>query len=314
MRNTLRTYRAADSGFGGDDNLWSAVWRSSFRKKLLFPFFLVRHLGALMPLLRARGGSNLSRLVKARPEILEIVVTPYVAANWDARTRIKRIVDHYKTVHEIGGIVDIPPDILIDVVQLTSIDPRYRLTLDQARWLLREGPLVLSLWDGVDRIFHLGFCLSTEYGKRVAYIGSIQGRREVDMYNNRIDILNCYRLFTKAASGMRPRDFLVEAFKMFCRAIGVVEIRAVSERNHPQRQLYSDVKLPYDKIWLERGGRCSGNGFYILPVSASRRADEDMPAKKRAMYAKRYAMLDIVEAELGAALSSDADIAWTAPA
>ena len=108
---------------------------------------------------------------KTRPEIIGIVLKPYVAANWDAKTRIARIADHYRTVGEIGGVVDFPSDILIDVIQLTPIDSRYRITLDQARWLLPEGPLVISLWDGVDRIFHLGFCLSTENGRRVAYIG-----------------------------------------------------------------------------------------------------------------------------------------------
>ena len=71
---------------------------------------------------------------------------------------------------EIGSVVDFPPDILIDIIRLAPIDLRYRITLDQAPWLLRDGLLVMSLWDDVDRIFHLGFCLSTENGKRVAYM------------------------------------------------------------------------------------------------------------------------------------------------
>jgi uncharacterized protein VirK/YbjX len=205
-------------------------------------------------------------------------------------------------VAQVGGVVDVPPDIVVNIIQLAAIDPRYRITLDQARWLLREGPLVMSLWSGIDRIFHIGFCLSTENGKRVAYIGSIQGRVEIDDY--KIDILNCYRHFTKAASGMRPRDFIVEVFKMLCRAIDVIEIRAVSQLNHPERH---DIKLPYDDIWRERGGRRAANGFFILPVAASRRTDEDIPRKKKAMYARRYSMLDIVEAELTAALRSNLD-------
>lgn len=305
-KGRLQTYEAADNRHFGIGSFWTAIKRSSVRKTLLFSVLFVRHLRALTQLLLARQGSNLRWLVKTRPEIIGIVLKPYVAANWDAKTRIARIADHYRTVGEIGGVVDFPSDILIDVIQLTPIDLRYRITLDQARWLLPEGPLVISLWDGVDRIFHLGFCLSTENGRRVAYIGSIQGRAERDIYDYKIDILNRYRRFTRAASGMRPRDFLVEVFKIFCKAINVSEIRAVSNLNHPQRKLF-DVKLSYDEIWTERGGSRTADGFFILPVAASRRTEEEIPAKKRAMYAKRYAMLDIVEAEVTATVRSSLD-------
>jgi uncharacterized protein len=291
-------YNEAGAHYPENKHFWTTL-----RKAWLFCVLFVRHLRALLPLLMSRRGSNLYRLVKARPEIIRIVLTSYLAANWDARTRITRIIDHYRTVKEIGGLVDFPQDIVVDIIQLISIDHRYRITLDQARWLLRGGPLIISLWDGIDRIFHLGFCLSTEKGKRVAYIGSIQGRAEIDIYGHKIDILNRYRYFTKAAYGMRPRDFLVEVFKTFCRAIDVIEIRAVSQINHPQLQDH-DIKLPYDEIWMERGGRRAGDGFFVLPVTAKRRADEDIPPRKKAMYARRYLMLDIVDADLNAALRS----------
>ena len=267
-----------------------------------------------MPLLSARRGSNLRRTVRARPEIFGIVLTPYLAASWKPPTRIARFVDHHRTVAAIGGIVDFPPDIMIDVVRLTAIDSRYRITLDQARWLLLEGPLVMSLWDGTHRIFHLGFCLSSENGRRIAYIGSVQGRREIDAGNGEGDMLGVYRGFTKAAAAMRPRDFLVEVFRMFCKALDVAEIRAVAEYNHPQRQAVSDVKLSYDDIWVERGGRQGDDGFFVLPVDAARRGDNDIPTKKKAMYAKRYAMLDLIEADLIAALRSSLDLSATEPA
>jgi uncharacterized protein VirK/YbjX len=154
----------------------------------------------------------------------------------------------------------------------------------------------------VDRIFHLGFCLSTENGKRVAYIGALQGRVKTNIHSYTVDVHESYRRFTKAAWGMRPRDFLIEAFKMFCKKLDVSEIRALSDINHPQRKLVPDIKLSYDQVWLERGGNCSGNGFFILPIAAARRIASNIPAKKRAMYAKRYSMLDAIEADLAASL------------
>jgi len=282
----------------------SALKNMTFRKKLLYSFLFLRHLHSFMPLLLAPRGSNLRRLVNAYPEILGVVLAKYVAANWDTRTRIARLIDHHRTVAEIGGVIDFAPGIIVELIKLAPIDLRYRITLDQARWLMREGSLIMSLWDGVDRIYHLGFCLSTENGKRIAYIGSLQGRNKTIIYNYTIDILTRYRLFTKAAWRMRPRDFLVEVFKMFCKALGISEIRAVSDSNHPQRQIVSDFILSYDEIWVERGGKRADNGFFILPIEASRRTEKNMPAKKRSMYTKRYSMLEAVEADLTAALSS----------
>jgi len=302
MLKALRTHKAADT-----EQIWKVLKRTSLRKTLRFGVAFVRHLPALMPLLLARRGSNLRRLVNTRPEIFRIVLTSYMAAGWNTRTRITRLIDHYNTAAKIGGLVDAPPDLLVDVIHLAPIDMRYRITLDQPHWLMREGPLVMGLFDGVHRIFHLGFCLATENGRRVAYIGSVQGRREVDRYNIKLDILDHYRIFTKAAEGMRPRDFLVEAFKMFCRSIGVDEIRAVADANHPQRQTVGDVKLSYDEIWIERGGELAADGFFVLPVAAGRRDDKDIPAKKRAMYARRYAILDAIETDLAAALKARVD-------
>jgi uncharacterized protein VirK/YbjX len=272
---------------------------------MLLIFSLFRHLPALLPLLTARRGSVLHGVIKARPEILEMVYTPYLSSTWDARTRLARITDHCKTVKAIGGILDFPADTVADVVQLTSIDSQYRIALDQARWFLREGKMTMSLWGDVDRLFTLGFCLSSQDGKRVAYIGGIQGRNEDG-------VLDRYRLFTKQASGMRPRDFLVEVFKIFCRAIGVARIYAVS--NHysiPSNSAAAStalgdggaIKLHYEEIWRERGGLYAGNGFYLLPLVANRRSEQDIPAKKKALYRKRYEMMDALEKELTASIS-----------
>ncbi|MBA2400367.1 MAG: DUF535 family protein [Bradyrhizobium sp.] len=278
----------------------SRLGRVPAYKAFLCAILFIRHQRALATLLQSKRGSKLQKFIEARPEVREMVLTPYLAANWNVPDRLARIVDHCETVETIGGIVDFPPDQTIDVLRLNAIDPRYRITLCQARWLLPDGQLILSLWDDIHRIFHIAFCLSSREGKLVAYVGGIQGR--TDSYSRsendglEFDLLERYRHFTKAASGLRPRDFLVETFKVFCQALGVAEIRAVSDSN--RRPAIAEIKLSYDEIWRERGGSYAGHGFFILPTTASRRADEDIPAKKKAMYRKRYAMMSIVEAEL----------------
>ena len=95
----------------------------------------------------------------------------------------------------------------------------------------------------------------------------LAGSRVEPQVDSEPNILDRYRIFTKA-TGMRPRDFLIEVFKMFCRALDVSEIRAVSNLNHPQRQKVSDIKLSYDQVWRERGGVYDGNGFLFYRSAA----------------------------------------------
>jgi uncharacterized protein len=293
----------AREGFVAVRNASVRLMDKPFRVTQLLARFLL-HVRDLTPLLLPARGSSLRRMMVKRPSIVIHALTCYLASSWDTRTRIARIVDHYKIIDEIAGLVDCGPGDAVDLIKLTPIDTRYRLTLDQAGWLMREGSLIFSLWDGVDRIFHLGFCLANENGQRIAYVGSLQGRNKFDSHGGPPDLLECYRLFTKAAAGMRPRDFLVETFKMFCEAIGVNEIRAVCNANHPQRRIDIDIKLSYDTVWNERGGRCLNNEFFILSTTRHQRRMDQIPAKKRAMYAQRYAMLDAIEKEIRAALSA----------
>ena len=70
VRKRLHAYQAPGSQYSGIKYVWTALTRSPVHKALLCCILFVRHLPSLMPLLMARRGSNLHRLVKARPEIM----------------------------------------------------------------------------------------------------------------------------------------------------------------------------------------------------------------------------------------------------
>lgn len=100
---------------------WNRLREAQLRKALLCGVFFVRHLRAVAPLLRPKPGSNLQRLLKARPEIFEMVYGPYIAASWNAPTRIARVIDHCETVSRIGGIVDFVPGQRVNLISLAAI-------------------------------------------------------------------------------------------------------------------------------------------------------------------------------------------------
>ena len=91
-----------------------------------------------------------------------------------------------------------------------------------------------------------------------------------------------------------------------------IEIHAVSDANHYSVEWLTaasevsegGIKFSYDEVWRERGGVDNGKGFFSLPVAPIRRAEDDIPSKKKQMYRKRYAKLDQVEIEILIALRS----------
>ncbi|WP_027516198.1 DUF535 family protein [Bradyrhizobium sp. WSM1417] len=273
---------------------FSRIAHTKIVSSLALGLAILRHAHLLKRMLFARRASALGRYLRVRPEIIEIVYGRFISANWDAATKLNTAISHVETVEAIGGALGAEADIVTDLIELPE-GSGYRISLDQPRWLLREGQLALSLWGGPDRIFSVSFSLRADAAGLNAFIGGIQGRRQVE---GEEDVLERYRRFTKCAHGVRPRDFILEVFKVFCKVIGVDHILAVAQANHPLSGKSDGFSLAYDEIWQERGGQYDGHGFYALPIGFSTKAEDEIPAKKRSQYRKRSAMFADIEDRL----------------
>lgn len=262
------------------------------------------HSGTLLSLWRAPAGSPLAAQVAARPEVWQLLQAPFVHSRWDTGERFDRLIDHCRIVEQLGRPFDLLPNQYADIIDLGEIGPAYRLMLDQPRWLFRDGLLALSLWEGGDRLFSLAFVLATRPDGMVAYVGGVQGRRGGNA-------LSQYRAFTKCAEGMRPRDMLIELFRMICAHLGVTIILCVSNETRHQRAAYftmredftDPVVLDYDAMWLERGATLLPDGLFALPVEVPPRSLDTVPIRKRALYRRRRRMLAQLRGRLEAALS-----------
>ena len=110
---------------------------------------------------------------------------------------------------------------------------------------------------------------------------------------------------------MRPRDFLVEVFKIFCKVIDVSKIRAVSNLNHPQRKpRYLHFLMTRS---AERGGCRTADGFLFYQSPQAAAPKRKYPERKERCMPIAMRMLDIVEAELTATLRSSLDYLSAVP-
>jgi uncharacterized protein VirK/YbjX len=255
--------------------------------------FLARALAvydSVTPIINAPPGSALARAIESRPETIGAVIWPYQCLDWDARARLARIHEHYSIIDGIGGPINFPTDDEILLLELGDIRQGLRVVLDRPRWFIREGQLAINLFLDDVRLYSLLFSLLPDASGIAAFVGAIQGR---DLEG----ILDEYRSLTKAAHGARPRDLLIEVFRMFCELIGVTRIYAVADEHRQHRSAYygplayKKLNVDYDEVWEDRGGVRTDPRYYELEVGAKERDLAGVPTKKRSMYRKRYEML-----------------------
>jgi uncharacterized protein VirK/YbjX len=259
-----------------------------------------------LPFFVADAGSTLRRQLRRRPELWGMAVTPFMCADWGVRERIALLVEHCRCLDGLPEALAQSMDQDVELIRLDELGRPYRLVLHQVSWMLREGPLTLSLFDDDERLFSLSFSVVRERAQLVAYVGGLQGRRSADA-------LDWYRDLTKSAFGLRPRDLLFELFCAFARCLGVARIKAVSDGRHSLNSDYARrnspestdaPRLSYDEVWRERGGVRVSAAFFEVPLTPRRRSTAEIPAKKRKMYAARYSLLAIWETRIAARLGA----------
>lgn len=245
----------------------------------------------LAPLVDAKPGSLLARTIDARNQVLGFIVAPYLCSAWNARERISAFARHVTALECFPNLLDFAIDARLELMPLRYLGPDYHLVLDKPIWFHREGVAVLNLFRGNLRLLSLAFALEQQDGHWVALIGAIQGR-DIE------GIKDEYRQMTKDSFGIRPRDLLIELFRMLCRQIRVETILGVADENRHHRSAFfnkeREFSLDYDEIWQDRGGERDGHFFRISPARQDRDQAE-IPAKKRTMYRKRYELLDQLE-------------------
>jgi len=237
--------------------------------------------------------SPLGRLLAERPETIGNLIWPYQCAAWDAKTRFERIAGHLDAVEKLPGL-KVDGDDKILFADLTSLSDDTWVMIDYSPWLAREGHLTLSLFKGDFRAFTIAFSLSN-WPQTELFIGGIQGRNDAR-------ILDLYRDLTKEFHGVRPRDLVLELLRLLALRIGAHHIYAVADDYKISRHPYFGKKgttgLVYDDVWVDRGGVKVADTHFELPLAGTRRDLNEVAAKKRSMYRRRYEMFDQLEASL----------------
>ncbi len=166
----------------------------------------------------------------------------------------------------------------------------------------KEGLLSLELNLGQAHIYQIMFWFAKdEEGCDSLYIGALQGP-------NMDEARELIKRLTKAFHGYRTKNLILYMLQAAARSLGVEKIYGVTnEGYYAMNHMRSNRKLKtsFSDFWLEAGGEKTGDSrFDSLPLTEPRKTMEEVPTRKRAVYRKRFAMLDEIDAQIAEKMSS----------
>lgn len=160
----------------------------------------------------------------------------------------------------------------------------------------KEGMLSLQMKLGTDNLYQIMFWLAKDKADENAlWIGAMQGP-------NMEDAKDIIKDMTKRSFRYRTKNLILYMTMAVARSLEVRHIYAVSNdgyyaNNHVRRD--RKLKTDFGAFWEEAGGCITDDPrFYEIPLVEPRKTMEEVPTRKRAVYRKRFAFLDEVDAQI----------------
>lgn len=239
-------------------------------------------------------------LYERNPFPLEQATRAFFYAGSTVHTRAALIRAHYSYMERrlrAADFVRLGYDGVHEIWRSPETDMVWNAYLKFAPGQRKEGLLsVMMDVDGV-HLYQIIFWIEQRADLPALVIGAMQGP-------NAEDAQDFVREMTKRAHRFRTKNLILYMVQAVARALGVDQMFAVSNagyyaNNHLRRD--RKLKTNFGAFWEEVGGALTEDPrFYELPLTLSRKTMEEVPTRKRAVYRRRFAFLDEVDAQIGA--------------
>ena len=233
------------------------------------------------------GQPAVEALFRALPRVFYPVMNHLIDRRLDAQQRLDTTLASLRVVCASVGDEANVRGLLTHGVTLLELADRTRVVLSLNDVSFHEGLWQVALVgeDGV-RLYSIGFGFTDAH---TLLMGNVQGPSPKDEGLERI------RDATHAAHGMRPPHLLVHALRVLGVHWGVTRLRGVDPVHHVKGKWNlrdSRLRFDYRGFWAEHDGTRDESGNWSLPLGTALRPLEEVPTKRRAMYRRRYAMLE----------------------
>ena len=158
----------------------------------------------------------------------------------------------------------------------------------------KEGlaSVMLLLPDG-ESIYQIMFWIAKDKADDWAmWIGAMQGPN----MPNAKDVI---KQITKKCHAYRTKNLILYAVQAVSRNLGLKKIYAVTNAGYYANNHFRvdrKLKTSFSDFWIEAGGtHTDDERFDLLPLTETRKSAEEIPSHKRALYRRRFALLDSVD-------------------
>ena len=251
----------------------------------------------------------LARAAAVNPSLYRKIVRPYLTSHTTDEEKLRILLAHRAMLSEVLVPHAIARAYSSEGIPLARLHAKngdeVELRLASDGKYRKEGEHSLMLLGAATglRLSTLTFVGDTPGGRRTLLVGGAQGLPRGVPKSVISDV-------TKGLFGMRPKALLLFALRQLAIEWHVGAIRAVGNDIHVSRHHDYALnrsrrpRLGYDEFWIESGGVMSTDGFIDLPLAQPLRNDEAIPTGKRAIYRRRYVMLDQFVADMRRTLAS----------
>lgn len=160
----------------------------------------------------------------------------------------------------------------------------------------KEGLMAVVMRLNNQHLYQIMFWLAPDKNEELSlWIGAMQGP-------NMEDAKDIIKDITKRSHRYRTKNLILYMAMAVARNFGCKHIYAVSNEgyyamNHVRRD--RKLKTDFGAFWEEPGGHPTEDSrFYEVPLVEPRKTMEEVPTRKRAVYRKRFAFQDDVDAQI----------------
>lgn len=241
----------------------------------------------------------LSAIAEKFPFVYEQVTRAFFYHRSTFDERIKLVEEHFEFMTRTLSrefLLRLYGDekILLWSMPLDETRGELRLSLWMNDGLRKEGlaAVILRLSDDTP-VYQIMFWIARDAaGEFAMWIGAMQGPN-VD------DARELIKILTKKCHAYRTKNLILYAAQAVARSLGLRKIFAVTNAGYyANNHIRVDRKLKtsFGDFWLECGGTPTDDErFFSLPVTETRKTVEEIPSHKRAVYRKRFALLDEID-------------------
>mgnify|MGYP002623660851 CR=1 FL=1 len=161
----------------------------------------------------------------------------------------------------------------------------------------KEGlaSIVLELANNTP-VYQIMFWIAKDSAENFSmWIGALQGPN----VENSKDLI---KILTKKCHAYRTKNLILYAAQAVARALNLKKIYAVTNYGYyANNHIRTDRKLKtsFSDFWQECGGvPVEDKRFYELPLTENRKTFEEIPTQKRAVYRRRFELLDEIDAAI----------------